>query len=164
MRLILNVVMALLLFASFGRAQVMSTTEYTDFLKRVDADVVRCQKRLNTLSVEALPVSYAEGKIIKSQQESTSRSLDTIHKLIGEELVLHRLSTEIKIADDLENVFGSLISLAGSANTLSTEASHNWLEATAGNTSEVAIDKITLVKHLTAKADELENKAERFRP
>jgi len=48
--------------------------------------------------------------------------------------------------------------------TLRAEASEIWLRGTSRNSGEIAIGKIAMVDHLTAKEDELQGKAEKCKP
>ena len=160
----LKIILTLLILIPFGRAQVMSPSVYTKFLKRLDGEVLHCKTRLNALRVESLPVSYAQGKFTKEQKDSVSKELDRIHGLIGDELARNRMSTEIKIVDGLGSVFTGLVTLASWADKLSPEASENWLHGTSRNSADIAIGKIAMVDHLTAKADELQSNTEKCKP
>lgn len=160
----LKIAFALLIVVPFGRAQIMSPTEYSGFLKRLDADATRWQKHVSTLRVESIPVSYAEGKFIKSTQDDASRNIDEIRRLIGKELVRARLSTEIEIADRLVSAFLEISNLNGWAFRLAPDSTEHWRDETTTDSGDLTVYKLDLIKHITATADELQNKAEKCNP
>src|SRR5215469_7675552 len=94
-----RLVLILLLLVVSATAQLMPDAEYQNSLKRIDADIPRWQKQLSAFDVESLPVSNAEG--IKASQYDLVKDLDSIHEMIGQELIRRSLSTEIKLTDRL---------------------------------------------------------------
>jgi len=160
----LKSLVVLLLLVTSAWAQMMPHAEYQNFLKKLDADTARWQKQLNAFHVEDLPVSYVEGKFVKASQDDASKNFDSIHEVIGQELVRPRLSVEIEIAGHLESAFLELTSLNGWAFRLAPQASERWREEAAGNTGELMLYRVSMVKHVTAYADELQRKAEKCSP
>jgi hypothetical protein len=56
-------------------AQMMSASQYGEYMRKLDDAATRWQKQLNSVDVEKMKVEYSEGKIIEQGRTETLENL-----------------------------------------------------------------------------------------
>ena len=147
----------LLISTHSSSAQMMSASQYREFVKGLDTSAAKWERQFESLKIEQLNVSYSVGKAIEQQKGVALQNLELIRQIIYErQLYKDDLSKDIRLEESLDIVMNMLSSIR---NIIPDEQAARWAQALP-SLSEIGEFDVSIRDHALAYADYLQLKAE----
>jgi hypothetical protein len=144
-------------------AQLMSGSQYRDYMKGLDAAVQRWQTQVDSINVGKMDVDYTTGQHIESFRGSVLRSLKALHVQIGNNVASSSSKQGESLSVDIliENYLGDIsFSLVGLTDALpSNDEGRYWNRNLMSTIEEMSRTQEPLRDHIVAYADKLQLKA-----
>ena len=82
-------------------AQLMSASQYRDYMKGLDAAAGRWQKQIKAIDVGKMNVNYSSGRTVEHARGAILKNLKLMHSFIEQQHSMEALSVDISIEDTI---------------------------------------------------------------
>jgi hypothetical protein len=138
--------------------QMMTTSQYQDYLKRLDAAMQRWQNQVKSVDAGEKNVDYSTGKTIEHARETILGNLKILRGLVAKQRSTDLLSADISIEDLLGDASEPLSVMLFTLP--SNQQGLRWQQSLPSVQTEIGDLQLELRKHIDSYADELQAKAE----
>lgn len=138
--------------------QMMSASQYHDYLNKLDDASARWQKQIKLVDIEQLGVDYSTGKAIESSRHAILANLEILRGLVKKQHSIDMLSVDVGMEEIMGDAFDPLSTLLF---MLPSNQQGSRLQVTLSPVqTEMSDLQLELRKHIDAYADRLQAKAE----
>jgi hypothetical protein len=138
-------------------AQLMSASQYRDYMKGLDAAAGRWQKQIKAIDVGKMNVNYSSGKTVEDARGAILKNLKLMHSFIEQQHSMEALSVDISIEDTIGDASEPLSVLLDMLPP--NQEGLYWQRTLPAINTEMADLQVQLRKHIDAYAKKLQLEA-----
>ena len=159
MKRTLSLLVAVLTFTCVAQAQ-MSRDEYKTFLTRLNDASIRWKLAISEVNLERIDIPYQQGKIIEDNRAIALKNIEQV-QYAARRSRQPNLVVDIALQSGLSDLMDNISEIAHwlPAGELTTA----WTERSADLTKEIGRFELDLARHVTARAQYLEDQSRNCR-
>lgn len=138
--------------------QMMSASQYHDYLNKLDDASARWQKQIKSVDIEQLGVDYSTGKAMESSRHTILTNLEMLRGFIKKQRSIDLLSMDF----GMEEIMGDAVYSLGTLLFIlpANQRGSQFQQSLTPVQTEISDLQLELRQHTLAYADKLQAKAE----